>query len=129
MNNNLRYFWPAVLWAIFIFTICNIELKSTGGPSIFFEGFDKFTHCGLFFVLTIFYCNGFLRKHRLKALSALQAVLIIVMMIAYGGIIELVQQYIFTWRSGDLADLFADGVGTCMGIFSTVLITSAVKRI
>lgn len=128
MNNTLRYFWPAALWAIFIFVICNISLGKVGGSPLFFEGFDKFTHCGLFFVMTVLYCSGYLRKYNLTYLSAVKAIIITGAIILYGGVIEILQEYIFTWRSGDWTDLFADTVGTCMGIFSVIIITASVKK-
>jgi len=39
----------------------------------------------------------------------------------YGGTIELLQAYVFTWRSGEWADLFADCVGTGMGLFGALI--------
>lgn len=47
--------------------------------------------------------------------------------ILYGGIIELLQLWVFTWRSGEWADLFADTVGAGMGIFSILVAMDAIK--
>lgn len=128
MNTTLRYFWPAALWAIFILVICNISLGKVGGSPLFFAGFDKLTHCGLFFVMTVLYCSGFMRKYSLAFIPVGKIILIAGAIILYGALIEILQEYIFTWRSGDWSDLFADTVGTCMGIFSLIVTTSAVKR-
>jgi VanZ family protein len=46
----------------------------------------------------------------------------------YGGLIEILQETIFTWRSGDWNDLFADSVGACMGIFSVVITDRAINN-
>ncbi|WP_147238758.1 VanZ family protein [Mucilaginibacter hurinus] len=98
-----------------------MSVEKIGQPPRFFEGFDKLTHCGLFFVLAVFCCNGYLRHQRTVALPFTTLVFITIAIILYGGVIELLQQYIFTWRSGDWWDLFADAVGTCMGMFAVVL--------
>ncbi|MEO6151017.1 MAG: VanZ family protein [Mucilaginibacter sp.] len=129
MNNTFKYYGPAILWAFFIFIICNISIEKIGTPPRFFEGFDKLTHCGLFFVLTIFYCTGYLKQYNAVLLQAQAVIFIPLAIIFYGGVIELLQQYIFTWRSGDWWDLFADTVGTCMGMFSLLLTTQSVKNV
>jgi VanZ family protein len=49
--------------------------------------------------------------------------------IGYGGIIELLQHYLFTWRSGEWADLFADAVGAFMGLFSFLVIFKALNYV
>lgn len=128
MSTNLRYYWPAILWAFFILVICNISVEKLGEPPRFFEGFDKLTHCGLFFVMTIFYSSGYLRQHRLTLLPPGAIIYIPLAIIFYGGVIELLQQYIFTWRSGDWWDLFADAVGTFMGMFGILITTTSVKN-
>ena len=49
--------------------------------------------------------------------------------IIYGGVIELLQLFIFTWRSGEWNDFFADSVGACMGAFSVVLTVKAMQYV
>jgi VanZ family protein len=129
MSLNFKYYGPALLWALFILTICSIKMGDIGSGHLFFPGFDKLVHCGLFFVLVVFYCNGFIRKHGQDNLTYLVFVKIIIGAILYGGLIEVLQAYVFTWRSGELADLFADAVGTCMGIFSVLLTMLAIKNV
>jgi hypothetical protein len=36
--------------------------------------------------------------------------------------------YVFTWRSGELADLFCDTVGACMGIFGVLVTSNALNH-
>jgi len=90
---------------------------------LFFAGFDKLTHCGLFFVLAVLYCYGSIRKYKTRGLRIEIAMKNTIVLISYGALIEVLQMYVFTWRSGEFTDLFADTVGACMGIFS-VLVTS-----
>lgn len=127
MNAVLKSYWPAILWAFFILVICNIKMGGVSHSPTFFEGFDKLVHCGLFFTMTVLYSAGYLRHNKKRGLSVLTAVLIILFMVAFGGAVELLQKYFFTWRGADWNDLFADAVGICMGMFSILVTSNAVK--
>lgn len=121
MKAALKYQKLTILWALFIFTICTIKLGGVSNSPLFFVGFDKVTHCGLFFVLTIFWCNGIIRKQKVKFLSYTSAAIVTVCSIAYGGLIEILQMTIFTWRSGEWGDFASDAIGACMAAFSIVI--------
>ena len=126
MNKRLKYYWPAILWAIFILVICSLPMGKIASAPMFFPGFDKLTHCGLFFVLAVLYCYGSIRKFKTRGLRIEIAIKNTIVLISYGALIEVLQMYIFTWRSGEPADLFADTVGICMGIFSVLVTANAI---
>lgn len=119
----MKYYGPAILWAFFILIICAIPMGSVGESPMFFAGFDKLVHCGLFFVLSILYCWGSIRKWNTRSIRIEIAMKNTVVLLSYGALIEVLQSRIFTWRSGDWNDLLADTIGGCMGIFG-VLVTS-----
>jgi len=96
---------------------------------MFFPGFDKLVHCGFYFVWVVVYANGFIRKNGLEKLTFGVECIITAVALAYGGLIEILQAYIFTWRSGEWADMFADTVGACMGTFSLLLIIATFKYV
>jgi VanZ family protein len=125
MKVTFRYQRLTILWALFIFVMCAMSFGGISGSPMFFPGFDKLVHCGLFFVLVIFWCNGFLRQQNIKYLPYKSMGLVLGLSILYGGIIEILQMTIFTWRSAELGDLFADTTGACMAIFSIVVIGKA----
>ncbi|MCO5936540.1 VanZ family protein [Mucilaginibacter sp. RB4R14] len=128
MKNTLRYYGPAILWALFILIICAIPLGSVGNSPMFFEGFDKLVHCGLFFVLSILYCAGSIRKWNTRSIRIEIAMKNTVVLISYGALIEVLQTRIFTWRSGDWNDLLADAIGGCMGVFGVLIISNALNH-
>jgi len=121
MKAIFRHYWPAILWAVFIFIMCTIKLGSEESSPWFFPGFDKLVHCGFYFALVVFFCYGSIRQHLPAILSYKRILLVTLIAIIFGGAIELLQAYVFTWRDGDWADLFADAVGACMGAFSLIL--------
>lgn len=106
--------------------MCTIKISDniTHEP-MFFPGFDKLAHSGFFFVLIVFWCNGIIRQQNGRLLSYKSAAMVTIAALLFGGLIELLQLTIFTWRSGEWSDLFSDSVGACMGIFGTMIIDRA----
>lgn len=122
----IKYHGPAILWALFILIICAVDLGAAGESPMFFAGFDKLTHTGLFFTLTTLYCNGAIRQQKPVRFSYKQALVVILVATFYGGVIEILQLKIFTWRSADWNDLFCDVLGTCMAVFGVMLTVGAI---
>jgi len=125
MKPALKYQKLTILWAFFILIMCSINMGGVSSAPMFFPGFDKLTHCGLFFVLVVFWSNGIIRQQYTKFLSYKSAAVILGWCLLYGGIIEILQLTVFTWRSGEWSDLFADMVGAGMATFSILVIERA----
>jgi len=125
MKSTFRYQRLTILWALFIFIMCSVSFGGISNSPMFFPGFDKLVHCGFFFVLVVFWSNGIIRQQNIKHLSYKSAAVILVWCLVYGGVIEILQLTVFTWRSGEWGDLFADMVGACMAAFSILVIEKA----
>ncbi|WP_374948923.1 VanZ family protein [Mucilaginibacter sp.] len=128
MTAKFRYYRPAILWALFILIICAVPMGKVGESHMFFPGFDKLVHCGLFAVLAILYCEGSIRRWDSASLRFAVAAKNTIVLISFGAFIEMTQKYFFTWRSGNWDDLFADCVGTCIGIFGVIVTANAIKH-
>ncbi|QEC77318.1 VanZ family protein [Mucilaginibacter ginsenosidivorax] len=126
MKATLKYQGPAILWALFILIICSVNLGSAGDSPMFFKGFDKLTHTGLFFTLVVLFCNGIIRQQKPRPLSYTRALIIVIAAIVFGGLIEILQLEFFPWRSAEWSDFFCDGLGACMGIFGVMLTINAI---
>lgn len=125
MQKLLKYQGFALIWALFILVICCVSLGKAGESHLFFKGFDKLTHTGLFFVLTVLTFYGLIRKQVRLHLAVL--VILLAGMFLFGGTIELLQWKVFTYRSGEWNDLFCDMLGSLMGIFSILVTTHAIQ--
>lgn len=126
MNAFLKYQKLTLGWALFVLVLCNIKMGEVGHSPMFFPGFDKLVHCGFFFMFTVLATNGEIRKK--GNLTFLTAVKVLVIAIAFGALIEILQKYFFTWRSGEWNDLFADTIGAGMATFSSLIITAAISN-
>ncbi|MBS7565938.1 VanZ family protein [Mucilaginibacter sp. Bleaf8] len=126
MKLFFKYQKLTLLWALFVLVLCNMSLGEVAQSPSFFPGFDKLVHCGFFFVFTTLACNGIIRQR--GTLSYWNAFKVLIIAIAFGALIEILQSLIFTWRSGDWNDLFADTVGVCMAMFSVLITVLAIRN-
>jgi hypothetical protein len=128
MKRFLKYYGLTLLWALFVFIMCTINLGTIGESHIFFPGFDKLTHSGFIFVLVVLWSNGYTRQQSPRKISYKQLAVILLVAIGYGGVIELLQWKVFTWRDGDWADFFSDAIGGSMGAFSIIVTANALSN-
>ena len=121
MWKTLRYQAPAIAWALFVFILCNLPPSDfQGAPA--FEGMDKLVHTGFFFVLTVLLFFGKIRQQHSYSYRIMTIIKILLLTAFFGGVIELFQLEVFTYRSAEWWDLFADMTGACMGVFSYILL-------
>lgn len=125
MRGFIKYQRLALWWALLILILCGISFGSVGESPLFFPGFDKLVHCGLFFVLTVLISYGFIRQNGGQQFNFINGVGVGLAAVIYGGIIELLQLFVFTWRGPEWNDLFADSVGAGMAVFGAWLVLNA----
>ncbi len=123
MFKSLRYQYLSILWAIFVVILCEMPPIDTNKAGFtLFEGFDKLAHTGFFFVLTVFLFYGKIRQQASYSYRPLTILKILGITLALGAGIEILQLEVFTYRSAEWWDLFADMTGVGMGIFSYIFL-------
>lgn len=123
MLRTLRYQYLSILWAIFVVVVCVLPPIGDGHSGFtFFEGFDKLAHTGFFFVLTVFLFNGKIREQKSYSYRIQTIFKIVLINLVLGGGIEIFQLEVFTYRSAEWWDFFADMLGLAMGIFSYIFL-------
>lgn len=114
-----HYIW-AILWAVVILVLCSLPSESTDAiPK--FPGIDKLVHTGFFFVFTVLLYYGAIRRLGTSRPSWSISIRVVVFSLLFALFTEYIQWKIFTYRSAEAWDLFADAVGTGMGVFSYLL--------
>lgn len=109
-----KTFLPGFIWAVFIYVLCALPGKSL--PSWQWADLlsvDKLVHCFLFFTLTVLIIKG---TELNKTIGKKHLALIVIACTAYGGSLELLQEYYFTDRTGSLPDFIANTFGTLLGV-------------
>ncbi|OAQ39079.1 glycine cleavage system protein H [Pedobacter psychrophilus] len=122
MLKTLKFQWAAISWSILVIILCDLPSSDLPQAQHFFEGFDKMVHLGFFFVLTVFLFYGKIKQQNSFDYRLLTILKIILVNVLLGGGIELLQWKVFTYRSAEWWDFFADMAGLGMGVFSYLLL-------
>jgi|AntRauTorckE6833_2_1112554.scaffolds.fasta_scaffold16317_2 VanZ family protein len=110
--------WPWIAWLAGIFIL-------TGMPGDYVPRvrrledwieYDKAAHFLLFFVLVFLALRSFITQYETNYQRVLYVAVLLVA-IAIGGVTELLQEYVFTGRQGNLYDFGADALGCFSGMF------------
>lgn len=115
-----HYSW-AVLWATLVLILCCMPMDNTENVPKF-EGMDKLVHTGFFFVFTVLLYYGSIRRRHSQYPALITSLKVILASSSLAILTEFLQWKFFVYRSGDLWDLFADTVGTGMGVFAYLLL-------
>ncbi|MFD2335022.1 VanZ family protein [Pedobacter mendelii] len=122
MFKALKHQKWAIFWTIVILVLCNIRMPETEGEGFFFTGFDKMTHLGFFFILSVLLFYGKIKYQHNFGFRTLTIFKIILISAIIGGVIELLQWKVFTYRSAEWWDFGCDMLGCFMAVFSYILL-------
>lgn len=115
----LDYKW-CFIWAIIVIVLCILPGNDFDKVPTY-PGMDKLVHCGMFFVFCTLLYNGVIQQFHGKPTRWLPIVVVSILGFLFAGLTELLQLYVFTYRSGDWWDLFADSIGIGMAGFAYLL--------
>ncbi len=115
-----HYIW-AILWAVIVVVLCGLPSAATDEVPKF-PGMDKLVHTGFFFVFTVLLYYGAIRRTGTSRPSWRISIRVILFSSLFALFTEYLQWKIFTYRSAEAWDLFADAVGTGMGVFAYLLL-------
>ncbi|MES2567189.1 MAG: VanZ family protein [Bacteroidota bacterium] len=105
----------ALLWTSIIFILCCTPgryIPTTNWLELL--SFDKFVHAGIFFVLMCLWLMHWIHLNKLNTLTILFTAILV---ISYGGLLEIMQATVFSQRSGDWLDFIANSFGCMMGLW------------
>lgn len=109
--------WKSSLWTIIILLATTLPSSSIPKSSLLkIPHFDKIVHFVLFFVLAILLISEFNTLRKEGKLTRLSIVIAISVSVVYGLIIELLQYYLLTTRSGSLYDFAANVLGAIVAV-------------
>ncbi len=114
MRKFLKSFSPAILWGGTIFVLSAVPGDKLYMPPIW--NADKFAHIGVYFVFAATLIAGFFYYSNCKRLNR-WVILSTAIAIAFGGILEILQQHVFIGRYGDILDFTANSTGAVLAAF------------
>jgi VanZ family protein len=114
---RFRYLLPAFAWTVVLFFIIAIPGSSIPDSRLFqIPHFDKIIHAGIFFILGFLSVYGFTKQGDSTILKNYAYTSAVVFCVIYGGITETIQHFFITERSGEIADILANTLGSIAGV-------------
>ncbi len=111
-----RYHLFSVLCGILIIVLCTVKLPPQDN-NISIPNFDKFVHFMMYLALSLSYITErFLSSKMTPVKPAPTYLFTLAISFIIGGLIELVQAYLTSYRSGDIIDLLCDVCGSLTAI-------------
>ena len=115
MKNFLKYNWPSILWAAFIFVICMMPARHI--PRIRIPNFDKVVHTSIYIIFAVLTYYGWSMQTRFRGLHQKSILKIIILLASYGLMIEIMQETLTTDRHFEWLDELANTTGAVLGAF------------
>ena len=114
-------FFRHMIWSFLWITIVGFMYAIPGQdlPSVSFWdvlNFDKAAHFLVFLILTITLIVGLKRQQRYSYFQRNGSIVAAIFGVVYGGILELMQGWVFLDRTSDLFDFFANSIGILVGM-------------
>lgn len=91
--------------------------------------FDKFVHASIFFTEEVLFIYALIRLPDETFFRKNYKWLSVLICIAYGGMLELMQFYIFSQRSGDWLDFIANSTGCLAGLLLYPFLSRKIKAL
>ena len=128
MRTLFRYMSLPLLVGFLIFT--GTCLIGPGSVPDMPKGFpwDKVAHFGLFFLLSAVSLYDYDKLHNGSPSRIRWIFWGVILPVLYGGLIELLQLYIFTTRSAEMGDLIADVAGSLTALLLAIIYVRKRKK-
>lgn len=108
------------LFALVIFFLSVFPVNLSGGPPLlYFSGMDKLVHAAMYCLFTILALSEFFFRERIKLIPFF---VIITTIFFYSVLVELIQHFLITSRSGEIKDALANLAGILIGSSLVALI-------
>jgi VanZ family protein len=111
-----KYLFRNILWCLVIFVLCTLPGDDLPKNGLQIPHLDKFVHFTMFYIMSILLCAELRFQTNLSYKRIM--LISISLVVFYGAAIELLQNYVFVYRSGDYYDLLFDALGGILGALS-----------
>ncbi len=113
---GFKQYWKTLSWALVIFWLSTLSVEKPRVSSwlIYIPHVDKLVHFFMYFVLVTLALSDYLKT---KPLAVRQAwVLTALSCVVYGILMELVQSFLTSHRTGDILDAISNALGVLVGV-------------
>lgn len=127
MIKALKNYWATATLVVIIFILCFVEIAPV--PELEeMTNFDKLVHLLMFMSVSVvvFFDNSSYLRAKISFRRLLLGSFLFPLIL--GGAIEIFQDFLTTYRSGDWRDFLFDGIGAFIGIIICLIINRKLKQ-
>ena len=126
----IKSFWKPLLWAVIVIGLSTMSGKKVSEiPFMGIPHMDKIAHFGMYFVFTFLMLYDFSR-YKMKNIAWKKIIGIsIIVAIAFGGSMELLQEVPSLERSTDIKDFIANSLGAICAVLSYKYINGILTKL
>ena len=117
----------AIGWTFAIGILCLISFEKLPDVSIRIANADKYVHATFHFIFTLLWFLYF-KSSRPKVPYLQMLLLAVLMSIAYGALIELLQQIYTSTRRADLKDILANMTGAFLAAMTAIFLRTRITK-
>ncbi len=120
---QLRRLWPSIIWAIIILVLVGTPGNYFPEVVTFWDWLspDKVIHLVIFGIQAYLLLYGFNIKCYSIGSFLISSSIIFLVAIAFSGLTEILQTYVFVGRYGNVYDFIADALGVIFGFVAYYL--------
>jgi len=128
MKDHLRHFWKAYAWCMVITVLSFLPVDNTGPDWFDFQHADKVLHVLFYGILAFLILWGIQQSSGSTSVYFKALVFSLIIIFAYGSILEFVQHYLITSRVGDKMDVLFNLIGWAIASTLFSVRTSLISR-
>ena len=111
---RLAHNLPWMIWAIIILGLCIVPGRVIPDP--LFPKIDKYVHLIMYLFLTLLMLHALWKQFPHRSSRTVTEIIVFSVAVAYGIIIEIVQETLIVTRSFEVEDILADSMGAGLGL-------------
>lgn len=116
-STSIKYTLPIILWVSIIFFLCVLRPENLP-TNLSIPGLDKLAHAFFYAILIFLLLRRFSLGKNKEHIGNAIVIWSFCISIGYGGIIELIQEQYFVYRSAEWLDMVANMAGSLIGIIA-----------
>jgi len=119
-TRNIKPYILVIIWIIIVLVLSGYPGSQL--PKVAVWQFDKLVHVVMYSILSFLLFIAFNKQFFNNEKRFRIKIIIVFLSISYGGVMEILQEYIFINRSGSWIDFIANSVGSILGVLIAPLL-------
>jgi len=128
MINHFKQYWKVYIWCALITILSCIPVDNEGPGWFNFQHADKILHVLFYGIFSALIIMSILQSTGNQYININTIIIVFVLVLCYGSLMEIIQHYLITSRTGDLIDIVFNLIGWVIATVVLYLKTKLFKK-